>query len=86
VFEDLDRPEAQYHWVLNTWLTTPGLTHGEATLVRALKTALDNSLAEFDQLRRIAVQPAFLPTLRSAAQKAMAAGLLLDWTDYAEAA
>lgn len=86
MFEDLDRPEAQYHWVLDTWLTTPGLTVNEAVFVQALKTALNNSLAEFDQLRRIAVQPAFLPTLRSAAQKAMQAGLLLDWNDYAEAA
>jgi hypothetical protein len=86
VFKDLDRPVAQYHWVLDTWLTTPDLTVNEAVLIRALKTALNNSLAEFDQLRRIAVQPAFLPTIRSAAAKAMAAGLLLEWSDYAEAA
>lgn len=85
MLKDLDRPEAQYHWVLDTWHTTPGLTANEAILVRALKTALTNSLAEFDQMRRIATQPGFLPTLQSAAAKAMAAGLLLDWNDYAEA-
>jgi hypothetical protein len=85
VFKDLDRTEAEYHWVLNTWLTTPDLNHNEATLIRALKTALEKSLADFDQLRRITVQPAFLPHLRSAAGKAVAAGLLTDWNHYAEA-
>ncbi|KQS84332.1 hypothetical protein [Rhizobium sp. Leaf383] len=86
MFKDLDRPVAQYRRVLSTWLETPGLSLNEAILVRSLSTALNNSLEEFDQLRRIMVQPAFLPTLRSAAAKAQAAGLLLDWNDYAEAA
>lgn len=86
MFDDLDRTKAEYHWVLDTWLTTPGLTHNESVLIRSLKKALETSLADFDQLRRIAVQPAFLPHLRSAAAKAMAAGLLLDWSSYAEAA
>jgi hypothetical protein len=86
VFDDLDRTEAEYRWVLDTWLTTPGLQHNEAAVIRALLSALNNSLAEFDQMRRIMVQPAFFPHVRSAAQKAMAAGLLLDWNDYAQAA
>ena len=86
VFEDLDRPEAQYRWVLTTWLTTPGLTANEAIIIRTLTTALDKSMDEFDQMRRIMVQPAFIQHLRSAAQKAMAAGLLCQWSDYAEAA
>ena len=85
MFDELDRTEAEYQWVLNTWLTTPGLNHNETVLIQSLKKALETSLADFDQLRRIAVQPAFLPHLRSAAAKAMAAGLLLEWSDYAEA-
>ena len=86
MFDDLDRPEAQYHWVLDTWLTTPDLTHNEEVIIRALKTSLNNSLAEFDQMRRIAAEPAFFPHIHSAARKAMAAGLLLEWSQYAEAA
>lgn len=86
MFKPLDRPLAQYHWVLETWLTTPDLTVNETTLIKAFQKALNNSLTEFDQLRQIAVQPAFINTLRSAAAKANAAGLLLEWSEYAEAA
>lgn len=83
-FEPLDRPTDHYRWVLKTWLTTPTLTLNESTLVRTLLDGLEKSIADFDQLRKIAVQPAFINTLQSAARKAMAAGLLTDWDQYAE--
>jgi hypothetical protein len=86
VFDPLDRPAADYHTVLDVWLTTPDLTVAEASVIRALKTSLNNSLGEFDQMRRIMVGPGFLPHVASAARKAMDAGLLLEWSQYAEAA
>lgn len=79
----LDRPVEQYQWVLTTWLTTPGLNANEAILLRSMQTALNRSLEDFDQMRRIALQPAFLTTLQSAGAKAIAAGKLISWSEYA---
>lgn len=79
----LDRPVEQYHWVLNTWLTTPGLSANEVILIRSMQTALNRSLEDFNQLRHIALQPAFLGTLKSARDKAVAAGKLISWSEYA---
>lgn len=83
-FETLDRSYEEYHWVLRTWLETPGLTIPESSLVQTLLKGLENSIENFDQLRRIAVQPGFLPILRSAARKAMASGRLTSWSQYAQ--
>ncbi|MBC2806629.1 hypothetical protein ACCS91_33600 [Rhizobium ruizarguesonis] len=78
----LDRPSDQYLWVMDRWLETPDLTVNERTLIKTMSQSLRKGLDDFDQLRRIAVQPAFISTLRSAAAKAMAAGILLDWSEY----
>lgn len=78
----LDRSADIYRSVLLTWLETPNLTQNEATIVQSLLEALDRSLMEFDQMRRVAVQPAFLPHLQSAARKAMAANRLKSWSEH----
>ena len=78
----LARPQDHYLWVMDRWREVPGLTSSEVTLIRTFQQSLQKGLGDFDQLRRIALQPAFLPTLRSATQKAIAAGVLLNWSEY----
>ncbi|WP_454287285.1 hypothetical protein [Rhizobium arsenicireducens] len=80
--EPLDRSAEQYSWVLRTWLTTPNLTPNEIALIKVLQEGLEKSMNDFDQLRRIAVQPAFITHLKSSAAKAIAAGKLKSWSEY----
>jgi hypothetical protein len=85
---DLDRSMSEYEWVMETWLTVPDLTMQESTLIRTFQSSLKKGFEDFDQIRRIALQPAFLPVLKSAVAKAIAAGVLIKWSEYpyAEAA
>jgi hypothetical protein len=78
----LDRSVDIYRSVLITWLETPNLNQNEVALIQAMLNGLEKSLIEFDQLRRIATQPAFFPHLKSAAAKAMAAGKLKSWSEH----
>lgn len=78
----LDRSASEYHWVMETWLTVPGLTIHEATMIRTFQESLNKSLADFDQIRRIALTPSFFPVLKSAAAKAIAAGVLINWSEF----
>jgi hypothetical protein len=82
---DLDRSFEEYLWVLDTWLAVPGLTIPESTLISTFRKGLLKSSNDFDQLRRIALQPAFLPVLKTAIAKAIAAGVLINWSDYPHA-
>ena len=85
-FKPLQHPPAVYLAILNEWLTTPDLSHNEISLVMTLKQGLEKSIDDFDQLRRIAASPAFISTLKSAASKAIVAGKLTSWSQYAAAA
>lgn len=78
----LDRSYEEYRSVLLTWLKTPNLTDAEVTHIQAMLQALEEGLDRLDLARHIAVTPAFLPTIQSAARKAMDAGLLLSWSQH----
>lgn len=80
--EPLNRSSNTYAAVMAEWLGTPNLSAQEAVLVRTLQKAANASLQEFDQMRRIAIQPAFLPTLKSAATKAIECGRLTTWNQF----
>lgn len=77
----LDRTYEEYLWVFLTWLKTPNLTQAEVTLIQSMLDAHQQGALEI--ARHVAVSPAFLTTLQSAARKAMDAGLLLEWSQYA---
>lgn len=80
--KELDRSPAEYLWVMETWLGVPGLSAPEVAMIQTFKTSVEKGLADFDQLRRIASQPAFKPVLRSAMFKAAMAGVLFNWSEY----
>lgn len=80
--KELDRSTEEYLWVMETWLKVPGLTANESSLIRTMLESVNTSIADFDQIRRIVLQPSFFPTLWSAMQKANQAGVLIEWSEY----